>query len=415
MILLRDFRPEDNYFGEELSDHHPYGHPELSWIPKSFVVTAQIGMYDNWYGYWGEPGAYMLSPFAAAAMDLGSYSPRVYKARFFQTSVGNKDPWDLGQIGFFIRAKADLSEYLFVGFAGPMVAINDSDPRSPEERHYPSGSAGGAPISSLPEAAQPIPIFNGSVIPDAYYFDFEVWDDGQNITLFSNGIKLFTTPVPYYLENSAVGFSGADYSGIQAAICNLEILTIPKIDFEDEAIDRLLHQYKEAENLKSVVRTIADQCYYEVDTLETILSSESLSTAIGEQLDGFGKILNLPRGSLSDSLYRTALYLKIYMVNSEGTIEDLVKIFGSLMNSDHVEIHEYFPAAFSIQASVPVEPDMETARTAVELCKAAGVEIGSLSLTTSPAFAFAEYVGPDETAGFDDGTGTVGGVLSTAF
>ena len=56
------------------------------------------------------------------------------------------------------------------------------------------------------------------------------------------------------------------------------------------------------------------------------------------------------------------------------------------------------------------------ARIAIETCKAAGTEITALSYTTSPRFMFFEtddLIG--DTLGFDDGSGTLGGILAGNF
>lgn len=185
------------------------------------------------------------------------------------------------------------------------------------------------------------------------------------------------------------------------------------VDHVQAALGRLLYQYSGAENLKNIVSALAQQSQDEEDALQAILAAEHIQTATGERLDGWGKILNVPRGTLSDDAYRAKLIMKIYGNYSEGSIENLITIFGFFMDSTDVELSEYFPASISLQANEPGSPDMVSARLAIEICKAAGVEISSLSASYSPAFAFYEYSGGITTAGFDDGSGTVGGTLST--
>ena len=180
------------------------------------------------------------------------------------------------------------------------------------------------------------------------------------------------------------------------------------------ALDRLLYQYKNAVNLKAIVANLAGQSQGEEDALQDIMSYEYLPIAVGEQLDGYGKLLGVSRGTLADDAYRNMIYLKIFENFSEGTAEDLIHIFGSFTRAAQVVVMELIPATISLFAVDANEPDVSAARAAVEACKAAAVAIDSLGLIFTPPLAF--YEDPDPTGvGLDDGSGTVGGYLAASF
>ena len=185
-------------------------------------------------------------------------------------------------------------------------------------------------------------------------------------------------------------------------------------EFIAAALARMLVQYKTAANLRAVISSLAGQSYDELAAIAAAMDAEVLDTATGEQLDGFGKILNVPRGLMDDTHYRAALILKIAENFSEGTTEDLISIFGQIMTATSVQAWDFPPASFGLQAQYPTVPDPVNARTTVEACKVAGVGIGFLSYTTNPPFAFLEDPDPDG-LGFDDGSGTIGGYLAASF
>lgn len=177
------------------------------------------------------------------------------------------------------------------------------------------------------------------------------------------------------------------------------------------ALSLLASQYKRSTNLRAIVSAIAA----EVDQLETalmdLLEKCPLRTAEGAQLDGWGRILDAARLAMDDEDYRERLETRIAEIYSEGTTEDLVGIFYRLSGAESVELTEYPPAAVDLQAWEP-DPLIGWAgiKAALLGAKAAGVGL-SASYAVAPAFAFLEDV-RDDNAGFDDGTGTVGGILA---
>lgn len=182
------------------------------------------------------------------------------------------------------------------------------------------------------------------------------------------------------------------------------------------AVDRLASVYKDKPAILAYLRAASRQLA-EVDAALGQVYDDSLDTAVGEQLDGWGRILVEPRGGLDDDTYRGRLQLKIIRIYSEGTAAALLQIFDLLTNATAVELYEYFPASVHLSA---VEPDSvysdalidEAMRTA----KAGGVRLTLSHTNGLPAFATAEYPGAHAVAGLATvAAPTSGGTLSTEY
>jgi hypothetical protein len=147
------------------------------------------------------------------------------------------------------------------------------------------------------------------------------------------------------------------------------------------------------------------------------LDSDSLDTAAGAQLDGWGRILAESRGALDDDDYRGRLQLKLIRLHSEGTAANLVQIFQLLAGTPSVDLAEHFPAAVEL---VAVEPDSIYSDAfiaeAMASARAGGVSLEAGHTNGLPAFATLEYAGPHAVAGVvTDAEPTGGGTLVTSY
>jgi hypothetical protein len=405
-----DFQTSDIYAGDSLTGHVPdISETGNSWEIFDGEISLQNDATELSAGSWGEPGAYFTTVSAMALLNMLVYKPRTFSCRFW---VEDKT---YPNIFICLRSNADFSEGIWATIdcgidSSPHVTLYCTDLtlypdwiiQSLEYDTLPAG----AKIISYPNEASPYG-----------YIDMEVIDDGIGFKIYLNNILVMTvSSVPVYLTNAYIGIMAGMGGGEYVAATSLNVVETGEVAFIEDAIRRLLYQYHDAENLKNIIRGLATQSYDEKETLDRILTREILATATGEQLDAWGNILGVARGAMTNTQYRAAIYLKIFINYSEGRIEDLIYVFYAFMNPTNVELTELAPATISLQANDPVIPDLESARLAIEVCKAAGIEIDSLSFSEGPAFSFLEYSSTDiTTAGFDDGTGTVGGILSTAF
>lgn len=143
----------------------------------------------------------------------------------------------------------------------------------------------------------------------------------------------------------------------------------------DRGLDRLLYQFQDSGNYKDLVATylmlqedIQSLCF-------EVLGSKDIQTATGLSLDLIGKIVGQPRSNLSDTDYRQAIIIKIFINNSRGTISDIQNIVKALTNSDEVQVFEIFPAAINLYISGSALTEEQ--RQIVQLICSAGVRVGN--------------------------------------
>jgi hypothetical protein len=281
--------------------------------------------------------------------------------------------------------------------------------------------------SAMPEQAQPIDVLSDGV-PQAEYLDLKVIDDGIYLWIYCNNYLLWKNPVSLYIGNTYFGITGGDYDGEIGAVTNLTIQTAPISVFTDAYLSLLCQQYQGAPNLKAIVSAEAAQSFDMQSTAQAIPTAEALATATGEQLTGFGLLLNVARGTYTDDELRAQCYLTIFRNFSDGTAEDLIYIFQQMMAVPTTEgerlvvLTEYQPATFTLQANFPSGATLPTAaqlvatRAAIQACKASGTTIGMLSYTQYQPFGFSQDPDPQsDVLGLDDGSQTTGGLLAINF
>jgi hypothetical protein len=117
----------------------------------------------------------------------------------------------------------------------------------------------------------------------------------------------------------------------------------------DEALDRLITQYRNSDKLKSIISIYSEQVQEIEAMLFDLLTERWLSTAVGEQLDGLGAIVGEDRQGRSDADYRIAIQARILINKSEGTPEQLIEIASLLASGSSITLREYFPASFTIE------------------------------------------------------------------
>lgn len=125
-----------------------------------------------------------------------------------------------------------------------------------------------------------------------------------------------------------------------------------------DAIDRLLEQYKSTTKLKGIVSSLGDQ-YQEVeDVVWSLLAGRALATAVGEQLDKLGTIVDLTRTTgLSDEDYRTLLYVKVGQNTSQGDPPKLISVMKLLTGATRVFYQNLTRASVLLAVDVDLDPD----------------------------------------------------------
>ena len=173
--------------------------------------------------------------------------------------------------------------------------------------------------------------------------------------------------------------------------------------YETDALDRLLSEYKNADNLRSIVSIFADALQTVENDVYDVYTLRGIDTAEGIQLDNIAAVLGLSRSGLTDAQLKVRIYAKIAENTSRGTFEQVVGIFKLLTSADYVQADEIFPAGLRLIA-VNATYDITTASDIVNAmysAKAAGVKLDAVVVTGDNVFGF---YGDADALGFGDVT-----------
>lgn len=150
------------------------------------------------------------------------------------------------------------------------------------------------------------------------------------------------------------------------------------------------------------------------DEIFSMRTTRFIATAVGQQLDNFGKIVDQPRLGFSDDFYRILLYAKIGINNSQGDPETIISILKLLTQSTQVQYQNLGNATISLGYNGTIDPSLYNFfYQQMQRVVAAGVKInGIYEFSDDAAFAFA---GTDPTTrGFGTvNDASIGGKLGT--
>lgn len=118
-----------------------------------------------------------------------------------------------------------------------------------------------------------------------------------------------------------------------------------EINYSQEAIDRLLWQYRDSTNLKAVIEAICGELELTQEDVFAIVNSFNIDDGTGIFLDLIGKIVLEDRKGRDDPEYRDALRLKVLLNTSQGTPNTLLEALTLATEATEVRIWEYFPVS----------------------------------------------------------------------
>ena len=153
---------------------------------------------------------------------------------------------------------------------------------------------------------------------------------------------------------------------------------------------------------ESLVTVFATEIQTLEDTFFEVLTERSLTAeftgkrAVGEQLDGIGRILGLSRyTSQTDVEYRLDLKAWIRFILSQGEADTLIFVIKALTDSIDVRLSECFPAAIILYFDGAVL-NAENLSSIMDRCAAAGIRVDLVN-TSTDSFRFdTAGVGYDE-------------------
>jgi len=187
--------------------------------------------------------------------------------------------------------------------------------------------------------------------------------------------------------------------------------TLEKIlDYDLLLKDKILEQYKGKENFGKLFKVIfkefdnIESMFWDLHTLRWLDSSEGL------QLDNLGYNLSVERQGLSDINYRQIIYAKIGQYNSNGTINEIIKLIKLMTNAEFVLISELFPAKLVIAIiGDSLNLDADFLESSIKGAIAGGVGIDIIIAGHTPVFVYAPEDGsslPPQFSGYpaEDGS-----------
>jgi len=128
-------------------------------------------------------------------------------------------------------------------------------------------------------------------------------------------------------------------------------------DHVQQALDRLIEQYKEKENLASLVTAFTEQVQILEDDSYEFKDRLNVNAISGKLLDKFGVIVLQKRFGLEDPLYRLILLAKIGINISNGEPERVISTFKIITQADFVHYmnHSYGEISLATDGSFDEE------------------------------------------------------------
>jgi hypothetical protein len=183
---------------------------------------------------------------------------------------------------------------------------------------------------------------------------------------------------------------------------------------EEDALDRFPEQYREQPNLAALASIAGTRAQTIEDLLYEIQSTGSIADSYSAFLDQIGEIVGVARGGFDDVSYRLRIIAKIGQNVSEGTGENLIAIFKTLMRASKVYFTPLYPAG-AYMTAVGADPlgSIDDVKKAMDFSHTGGVSLEYFISAAAAAFSFLDDPDPSG-LGFGDSTdGSVGGSFAS--
>lgn len=171
-------------------------------------------------------------------------------------------------------------------------------------------------------------------------------------------------------------------------------------DHVAEALARLIEQFKQSENLKTVIELLVERSQGIEDETNKFILYRLIATAEGDQLDGVGEIVGEDRQNRADGEYRDAIIFRIFTNISKGAPETLIQIVDTITAAGQVRYYELWPARVLLYTDGSVLPTHLKSNVEASAPAGVGVDI-TMGFGTLNPFEFADEGGQ----GYDEGDG----------
>lgn len=112
----------------------------------------------------------------------------------------------------------------------------------------------------------------------------------------------------------------------------------------NDAIARLLYQYKDSDRLKYILTAFSEQIQELEQAIFDLDAGRQIYNAEGEQLDLLGEIVGIERNGLEDDQYRLFILGKIGENFTDASIGRTAAVYAVLLGSDIVQEQDLYPA-----------------------------------------------------------------------
>lgn len=190
-----------------------------------------------------------------------------------------------------------------------------------------------------------------------------------------------------------------------------------KTTHEAEALGLLIEQFKDKENMRTLLSAWVSQLQQIETAVFEIVQAFNVADAAGDMLDNIGKIVGELRNGRDDDTYRIHIKVRIRLNVSSGTIPDLAGIFRLLEPTSEIVVREGFPASLVLEILDAITP-AEAAEygKVMQSAKPAGVGASVIYALAPPGAAFTfstdATAASDAARGFSDTSQIAGGTLA---
>jgi hypothetical protein len=119
---------------------------------------------------------------------------------------------------------------------------------------------------------------------------------------------------------------------------------IEETDIASNGEARLLPEFSKSTKLKGLLKSLLTSSQETEITLFDVMNKTGLDTAVGQQLDVLGNLINLSRQGKTDTVYRARLYSKIALNAAKASPESILDLTRVVTGTEEVNLSEVAPA-----------------------------------------------------------------------
>ena len=161
-------------------------------------------------------------------------------------------------------------------------------------------------------------------------------------------------------------------------------------DHKEQAKERLISQYQQADNLKSILDAFNEQTQDLEDAIHEMFLGRWIENAEGDTLDDFGTIVGQDRLGFDDDFYKILLYVKMGANISQGETERVIDVYKIITQATLAQLREHFPAGMTLLSNGQINPiTAQFIYNKLQQVVGAGIRIDRIGEFSDAPFGFA--------------------------